>query len=91
MKDSATFVKYYQYIESVRPKLIKAEKTVDDIKNSKEWKTAFGYFQTLYNRGQIEERPTKKNGYRIEKVYIKLSDIESILSPEQLEQIKKMI
>lgn len=91
MKDTTTFIKYYEYMESVKPKLIKAEQTVDDIKNSKEWKTAFGYFQTLYNRGQIKERPTKKNGYKIEKVYVKLSDIESILTTEQLEQIKKMI
>ena len=91
MKDTTTFIKYYEYMESVKPKLIKAEQTVDDIKNSKEWKTAFGYFQTLYTRGQIKERPTKKNGYKIEKVYVKLSDIESILSPDQLEQIKKMI
>lgn len=91
MKDTTTYIKYYEYMQTVRPKLITAEKTIDDIKNSKEWKTAYGYFQTLYNRGQIKERPTKENGYKIEKVYVKLSDIESILSPEQLEKIKSMI
>lgn len=91
MTDNTTFLKYYNYMESVKPKLITAEKTVEEIKTSKEWKSAFSYFQTLYNRGQIKERPTKKNGYKIEKLYIKLSDIESILSPEQIEQIKKMI
>lgn len=70
MKDTTTYIKYYEYMQTVRPKLITAEKTVDDIKNSKEWKTAYGYFQTLYNRGQIKERPTK------EEVNEMLDDIE---------------
>lgn len=88
-----TYNQYYKYMQKVTPELIKAETTVDQIKNSPEWKRAFQYFQTLYNRGQLKERPTKANGYKIETGHntIKLSEIEDILTPEQLAEIKKRI
>lgn len=85
------FDTYYAYMESVRPRLIEAEKVIKEIKGSYEWKRAFNYFQTLYNRGQIKERPTKENGYRIERGgnVVQIADIESILTPEQLALVKK--
>ena len=78
---------------SVIPRLIEAEKTVDEIKHSKEWKTAFQYFQTLYNRGALLERPTQKNGYKIipGNNIVKLADIEDILTEEQLAAIQERI
>ena len=84
------FDKHYEYITSVAPRLIEAEKTVDEIKKSKEWKQAFQYFQTLYNRGQLKERPTQANGYKIipGDSVIRISDIEDLLTPEQLEEIR---
>ena len=89
MKGKSTFQKHYDYMQSVIPKLIEAERTVDEIKKSKEWKVAFQYFQTLYNRGRLLERPTQANGYKIipGNNTVRLSDIEDILTPEQLEQI----
>lgn len=91
MKDKSVFLKHYNYMKEVTPRLIEAEKTVDEIKHSKEWKAAFQYFQTLYNRGQLKERPTQANGYKIEtgKNTVRLSDIEDLLTPEQLEAIKE--
>lgn len=91
MSKSTAFAKHYAYMQSVVPKLIEYESKVDEIKNSKEWKSAFGYFQTLYNRGGMKERPTKKNGYKIEcgTNIVRISEIEDILTPEQLEEIKK--
>jgi hypothetical protein len=76
-------------MNSVIPKLVEAENTVDEIKNSYEWKRSFNYFQTLYNRGQLRERPTKANGYKIipGPNLVKLSDIEDILTPDQLSAI----
>ena len=88
---SESFEKYYAYMQAVTPKLIEAENTVKEIKRSHEWKRAFNYFQTLYTRGQLKERPTSKNGYKIERAdnLVRLTDIEGILTPEQLEQVKK--
>lgn len=85
------FQKHYDYMQSVIPRLIEAERTVDEIKHSKEWKTAFQYFQTLYNRGLLTERPTQANGYKIIRGtnVVKISEIEDILTPEQLEEIRK--
>lgn len=90
-KGKSLFQKHYDYMTSVTPKLIEAEKIVDEIKHSKEWKTAFQYFQTLYNRGQLLERPTQKNGYKIitGNNTIRISDIEDLLSPEQLAEIQE--
>lgn len=87
----SVFEKHYNYMMSVTPKLIEAEKTVDEIKKSKEWKTAFQYFQTLYNRGQLKERPTQANGYKIipGNNTIRISDIEDLLTPEQMEEVRK--
>ena len=81
-----TFQKHLDYMNSVIPKLVEAENTVDEIKNSYEWKRSFNYFQTLYNRGQLRERPTKANGYKIipDPNLVKLSDIEDILTPDQI-------
>ena len=91
MKSKSIYQKHYDYMQSVIPRLIEAERTVDEIKKSKEWKTAFQYFQTLYNRGQLKERPTQSNGYQIipGNNTVKLSDIEDILTPEQLQEVKK--
>ena len=84
---------HIDYMNKVVPDLIEAERKVDAIKNSKEWKYHYGYFQTLYNRGQLKERPTKKNGYKIElgTNIVRLSDIEDLLTAEQLEKIKERI
>lgn len=93
MELNNTFKKYYDYMQEVTPKLIEAETTVDNIKHSKEWKMAYAYFQTLYNRGQLLERPTQKNGYKIllGNNIIKLSEIEDILTEEQLIQIQERL
>ena len=90
MKKNSIYHKHYEYMKNITPKLLEAERIVDEIKSSEEWKLAYGYFQTLYNRGQLKERPTKQNGYKIEagSNTIKLSDIEDILTEEQLEIIK---
>ena len=87
------FQKHYDYMQSVIPRLLEAEKVVAEIKCSKEWKRSFNYFQTLYNRGMLKERPTKENGYKIEtgKNMVCLADIENILTPEQMEKIKNKI
>ena len=84
-----TFQKHLDYMNSVIPKLVEAENTVDEIKNSYEWKRSFNYFQTLYNRGQLRERPTKANGYKIipGPNLVKFSDIEDILTPDQISLI----
>ena len=90
-KGHTLYEKHYNYMMSVIPRLIEAEKTVDEIKHSKEWKTAFQYFQTLYNRGALLERPTQKNGYKIipGNNIVKLADIEDILTDEQLAAIQE--
>ena len=89
-QDRETFQKYYDYMQSVTPRLIEAENTVKEIKQSEEWKRAFNYFQTLYTRGKLAERPTSKNGYKIEagSNLVRLQDIKDILTPEQLKQIE---
>ena len=91
MRYKERFDYYYNYMQSVTPRLIEAENTVKEIKESDEWKRAFGYFQTLYTRGQLAERPTRENGYKIEKggCTVKIKDIEAILTPEQLEIVKQ--
>ena len=88
---SEKFQQYSAYMQEVTPKLLEAEKTVSEIKNSPEWKRAFNYFQVLYTRGILKERPTSKNGYKIETggSMVQISDIESILTPEQLEIVKQ--
>lgn len=87
------YKKHFDYMMSVTPRLIEAERIVDEIKDSKEWKQSFGYFQTLYNRGQLRERPTKANGYKI--IFgpnlVKLSEIEDLLTPEQVDAIMKRV
>lgn len=86
-----TLQEHLDYMERVVPELLEAEAKVDAIKNSEEWKRHYGYFQTIYNRGGLKERPTKKNGYKIElgNNLVALADIEDLLTPEQLEAIKR--
>lgn len=93
MRSKNIYQKHYDYMQSVIPRLIEAERIVDEIKHSKEWKTAFQYFQTLYNRGQLAERPTQANGYKIVpgKNTTKISDIEDLLTPEQIEEILRRV
>ena len=55
--------KHINYLESVRAELMQAEKIIDDIKESEEWKTVMAYFNTYYTRGKLSVRPMKKNGY----------------------------
>lgn len=92
-RKALTFQDHYEYMQRVVPELIAAENKVDEIKNSAEWKRHFNYFQTLYNRGQLKERPMKCNGYKIElgTNYVSLGDIEDLLTPEQIEEIKKRL
>ena len=91
-KPSKVFDKYNEYMQSVIPRLIAAEKVVDEIKGSPEWTRALNYFNVLYKRGGLEYRPTKENGYRIERSIgaVQLEDIADILTPEQLEQIRNL-
>ena len=42
---------------------MQAEKIIDDIKDSEDWKTVMTYFNTYYTRGKLSVRPMKKNGY----------------------------
>lgn len=90
MKNYSVFNKYYNYMQSVTPRLIEAEKIVDEIKKSPEWVRAFNYFQTLYNRGQLRERPTQANGYKIlaGDNLVRISEIEDLLTEEQLEVVR---
>ena len=85
------FNTYYDYMQSVIPELIEAEATISRIKGSKEWKRASNYFKVLYQRGLLKENPCRKNGYYIERGtgVVSLSDIEDILTPDQLDQIRK--
>jgi cysteinyl-tRNA synthetase len=55
--------KHLNYLDSIREQLTSAEKIVDDIKNSKQWKKVINYFNSFYTSGKLTVRPTKKNGY----------------------------
>lgn len=89
-----SFDDYYAYWQEVTPILVEAENTIKAIKGTDKWKRVSNYFHVLYNRGELKENPTSKNGYRIERRdrsdVVALSDIESILTPEQLTLIKQM-
>lgn len=89
-----SFDKYYEYMQKVTPELIAAEETIRRIKETDEWKRAYNYFHVLYNRKELKENPTSKNGYKIERRdrndLISLSDIEDILTSEQIEKIKQI-
>ena len=82
---------HYNYMQSVIPRLIEAERIVDEIKSSPQWKRSSNYFKVLYKRGVLKENPTKKNGYKIEKGtdVVRLSEIEDILTPEQIRIIRE--
>lgn len=84
--------KYVDYFNSVRDELVKAENTVARIKGSKEWKRAYNYFSVCKHRGLIETMPSKENGYKIElsEGTIQIEELEDIVTPEQMEQIKKL-
>ena len=91
--DVDKFKYYSDYLKEIGPKLIEAETFIEEVKGSVEWKRCYGYFQTLYNRGMIKERPTRANGYKVEEGtnMIMLADIEDLLTPDQIEQIKKRL
>lgn len=85
--------KHVDYFNKVVPELIEAEKTVARIKGSKEWKRAYDYFGICEHRGLLKVRPTKENGYKIEVSagVVQIDDIKEIVTPEQLEEIKKLL
>lgn len=85
--------KHIDYINSIREELINAENTVARIKGSKQWKRAYNYFSVCKHRGLIETMPSKKNGYKIElsEGIIQIEKLEDIVTPEQMDQIKKLI
>lgn len=84
--------KYIDYLNKITPELIEAEAKVDAIKNSKEWKRAYEYFNVLHHRGRIKTKPTKKNGYKLEmwETFVSIDQLDGIVTPEQMEQIKKL-
>ena len=91
-KERKCFEQYYKYMQEITPILLEAENTARTIKNSKEWKRASNYFKVLYKRGHLKENPCYKNSYKIELIgaSVQLEDIKDILTPEQLEQVKKL-
>lgn len=84
--------RHIDYLNKVVPELIEAEEKVDRIKNSKEWKRAYEYFNVLKHRGQIKTKPAKKNGYKLElwEKVVPVDKLEGIITPEQMEQIKRL-
>lgn len=62
-----TYEDHYNYMQSVIPRLTEAERIVDEIKSSPQWKRSSNYFKVLYKRGMLKENPAKKNGYKIKK------------------------
>lgn len=60
-KESDLYSHYKQVIEQNRNTLIAARKVL----GSTEYRKAQAYFRTLKSRGQIIERPTLENGYKI--------------------------
>ena len=55
--------RHVDYLNKVRAELISAEKIIDDIKNSTEWKKVINYFNSYYTRGKLKVKPTKENEY----------------------------
>lgn len=88
----ASYDEYYDYMQSVIPRLVEAENTIKEIKGSEKWRRASNYFKVLFQRGYLAENPCSKNGYKIEKSEgaVLLNDIKDILTPEQLEKVKKL-
>lgn len=84
--------KYVDYLDSTRSELLEAEKTIDRIKKSNEWKACINYFNVLYCRKKIVQAPTKENGYTFKLpenlVVLDLNDLAKIVTPEQLAEIK---
>ena len=81
--------KHIDYFKKVVPELIEAEQTVDRIKNSYEWQRAYNYFNVLRVRGHIKEMPTKKNGYKINKISEMMGSFRSVIFfPDNLRIIK---
>ena len=58
--------RHINYLNEVKEELIKAEQTIDDIKNNAEWKKVINYFNSYYTRGKLKTRPSKDNGYTYE-------------------------
>lgn len=89
IEDTEVYQFHYNYMQSVIPTLIEAEKVVHAIKGSEQWNKSLNYFNVLHNRGRLACRPTMENGYKIEPVKsLRLQDIEDILTPDQVETIK---
>ena len=80
--------KYVDYLDSIRAELMGAEKIIDDIKDSAEWKKAINYFNTYHTRGKLESRPTKKNGYTY-KINDKYYNHNKPLSKEYVDYLEK--
>ena len=92
LEETEKYQFHYNYMQSVIPTLIEAEKVVHSIKGSEQWNKSLNYFNVLYKRGQLAHRPTMENGYKIEPVKpLRLHDIEDILTPEQMEIIKNRL
>lgn len=86
--------KYVDYLESVREELIEAERKVDSIKKSPEWKACINYFNVLRYRGKIEQIPTKENGYSYKtesRIVLDLEELAEIVTPEQLARIVEKV
>lgn len=65
IEEKGAFQFYYNYMMETGPRLIEAQKTIDEIKKDPVYSRAKKYFLTLKNRGLIKENPTEKNGYKI--------------------------
>ena len=90
--------KYIDYLLSVRDELIRAENTVDKIKQSYEWKASQNYFNLLRHRGAISEMPCKRNSYAIPKIIsgaresyalVDISELKKYLTDKQITEITK--
>ena len=91
-ESSPTYKKNLEYMQSITPRLLEAERIVHEIKGSEQWTKTLNYFNVLYKRGKLSCRPTYENGYAIKPVdYISLENIEDLLTPEQKEKILQRI
>lgn len=92
MSESPIYKRNLEYMQTVAPRLLEAEKIVHEIKGSKEWNYTINYFNILYQRGKLACRPTYSNGYTIKPAEaITLDKIADILTEEQRELILKRL
>lgn len=59
------FWKHLEYMQRASGELIEAEKTIERIRSSKEFKDAYNYFSVKKNRGFIQDCPKVENGYKV--------------------------